>query len=475
MDIVIISVVTPFVFLLLFLTWRRLIISVLVLVVLEGIARKWILPQAANLIYFVKDFVLIIAYYKYFVYYGKKIKSHNINFLILLLAIWALAQAFNPELGSPIVGFFGLRAYLLYIPLMWMLPDLFSESIDELYKFIRNYSLLVIPICLLAIAQFFSPPSSPLNVYASGAENVTTFGVGTEAIVRVTGSFPYITGFGTYLSVSFTFLIPLLTLKQSVTWRNLTIIELLLVVVSSFMTGSRTVVFYQLFFMIGYVLIFLFTDRSQALPIIKKFTFPLIVGATIIPIYFSKSISIFNQRVEQNSNEGSTRYFTPFIEPINAVYQVFKIKFMDSYGTGFTHQATPIIRNLLKLTQVRPIYADADYASLASIGEGEWGRVAIEIGAVGLIAWISVRLCLLLALWHVSQKVSHPFLKQLAISVFLFHVIQISTPVVFNTTMGIYYWFLSGFIFLLPAIESIQQQEYYVDRSYQDPQSQSHV
>jgi hypothetical protein len=471
MDIVIFSIVGSLLFFLLLMTWRRLVITVLVLVVLEGIARKWILPQAANLIYFVKDFVLVIAYYKYFILYGNKVKYHNINFAILLLAIWALAQAFNPELGSPIVGFFGLRAYLLYIPIIWMLPDLFSASIDELYKFMRNYSLLVIPICLLAIAQFFSPPSSPLNVYSGGSEQIATFGVGKEAIVRVTGSFPYITGFGTYLSFSFALLIPLLTLKQSIIWRNLTIIELLLVVVSSFMTGSRTVVFFQLFFMVGYVIIFMLRDPSQATSIIKKFTFPLIVGATIIPLYFSKSVDIFNQRVEANSNEGTSRFYSPFIEPVVAIYEVIKRKSLDSYGTGFTHQATPVIRNLLKLKQVRSVYADADYAALASIGEGEWGRVAIEIGAFGLAAWISVRVCLLIVLWNLFHKVSHPFLQQLAVSIFLFQLIQISTPVVFNTTMGIYYWFLSGFIFLLPAIESAQQQEYYLEQSNLEPNS----
>jgi hypothetical protein len=471
MDIITISVVAPFLFFLLFMTWRRLVISVLVLVVLEGIARKWILPQASNLIYFAKDFILVVAYYKYFILYGNKVKYHNVNYVILLLIIWAFAQIFNPELGSPIVGLFGLRAYLMYLPIMWMLPDLFSVNIEELYKFLRNYSLLAIPICLLATAQFFSPPSSPLNVYASGSEHITTFGVGKEAIVRVTGSFPYITGFGTYLTFSFTLLIPLITLKQSIIWRNLTIIELLLVVASSFMTGSRTVVFYQLFFMVGYVIIFLIREPLQAIPIVKKFTFPLIVGATIIPIYFSKSVNLFNQRVESNSAEGITRFYTPFTEPAMALYHVVRIKSLDSYGTGFTHQATPIIRSLLRLTQVRPISAVADFTNLMNIGEGEWGRVAIEIGAFGLAAWVSVRLCLLIALWNVFQKVSHPFLQQLAVSAFLFQLIQISTPVIFNTTMGIYYWFLSGFIFLLPAIESAQQQEYYAERSNLEPNS----
>jgi hypothetical protein len=38
----------------------------LILVVLEGALRKWVLPQASQFIYFLKDFVLIGAYLRYF-------------------------------------------------------------------------------------------------------------------------------------------------------------------------------------------------------------------------------------------------------------------------------------------------------------------------------------------------------------------------------------------------------------------------
>jgi hypothetical protein len=465
-NIIIIIIAAVSMCFLFFIEWKKLVISVLVLVILEGILRKWIFPQAANLIYFIKDFILIITYYKYFLVSGGRIRKHSVNPYILLLVIWSLIQAFNPELGSPIVGFFGLRAYLLYIPLMWLLPDLLSENIDKLYKFIRSYSLFIIPVCLLAIAQFFSPPSSPLNVYAAASE-ITTFGVGSEAVVRVTGSFPYITGFGTYLSVSFTLLMPLLSLRQPLVWRNLTIFELLLVVVSSFMTGSRTVVFYEVFFIIAYLFVLLFRQPSLAVPIIQKFTFPVILGVMLIPLYFGKSINLFTERAEANNKEGITRFFTPFLEPINAIYQVFNLKFIDSYGTGSTHQATPLIRSLLNLKQVDIIYAN--------IGEGEWGRVGLELGIMGLIVWICIRAYLIVFLWQTFKKVENSFLQQIALAVFLFHVIQITTPVVFNPTMGVYYWFLSGSIFLLPTIDHRQKQNKYLDQSTQETKSQKYV
>ncbi|MEA5626092.1 hypothetical protein [Nostoc sp. UHCC 0251] len=431
------------------LDWKKSVVFVLVFIILEGVARKWILPQASNLIYFVKDLVLIGAYIKYFLIEGKKIKKHNINIFIYLLAIWSFVQAFNPSLGSYIVGLFGLKTYLLYIPIFWILPDLFTSKID-LYKFIRNYSLLVIPVCLLAVAQFFSPPSSPLNVYASGVDVVATFGVGKEQIVRVSGTFSYITGFGTYLSVSLALLIPLLTLRQSRIWYCLTIIELLLVLGTSFMTGSRAVVLYEALFLISYIFILSLTHLNQAPRIIKKFIIPTIVAAMVVPTYFSKSINLLSQRSTSNSAEGTARIWRPFAEAASGINYIIQSKQIDSYGTGATHQATSFLRKLLDLPQGEPM----------PLLEVEPPRVAAEIGVIGFISWYLIRISLIIYLLLTLIKLRDPFLYQLALSAFLFHALQITIPVIFNPYMGIYYWFFAGFILLLPALEKREQETF---------------
>ncbi|MFM6509105.1 MAG: hypothetical protein ACKPJO_20090 [Dolichospermum sp.] len=368
-----------------------------------------------------------------------------INILIYPLAIWSFFQSFNPSLGSSIVGLFGLRGYLLYIPLFWIVTDLFPTKI-ALYKFIRNYSLLIIPVCLLAVAQFFSPPSSPLNFYAPGAGNmgIATFGVGKEAIVRVTGTFPYITGFGTYLCTSLTLLIPLLSLRQPLIWYYLTIIELLLVLGASFMTGSRGVVLYQGLFLISYVVMLLLTQYRQAFLNLKKFILPAIAVTVIVPRYFSKSIDLLSQRAIQNSKEGEGRIFQPFIEPLSTIPEIVQLKQIDSYGTGATHQATQVLRTTLNLPQ-------GD--TLPSVGEGETPRVIVEIGLIGFVLFYLLRINLIISLGLTLRKLRDPFLSQLGIGAFLFHTLQITSPVVFNPNMGIYYWFFAGFILLLPKLE----------------------
>ncbi|MFM5962230.1 MAG: hypothetical protein ACKOQ2_34635, partial [Dolichospermum sp.] len=74
----IIAIVLVAIFLLIWLSildWKKSIFFVLVFLILEGLARKWILPQASQYIYFIKDIVLIGAYIKYFLIEKNKIKK----------------------------------------------------------------------------------------------------------------------------------------------------------------------------------------------------------------------------------------------------------------------------------------------------------------------------------------------------------------------------------------------------------------
>ena len=78
-----------------------------------------------------------------------------------------------------------------------------------------------------------------------------------------------------------------------------------------------------------------------------------------------------------------------------------------------------------------------------------------------------MRINLIIFLGLTSIKVRDPFLSQLGIAAFLFHALQITTPVVFNPNMSIYYWFFAGFILLLPKLERSEKSEYSYYQQYQ--------
>ena len=447
--------------------WKLSVKTVLVLVVIEGALRKWAFPQASQLIYFLKDFVLIGAYLAYFtgsVRQNIQLPDKTIKGLVYLICFWCAFEILNPGLGSPIIGIFGVRNYLLYIPLMWMMPSLFSSE-AELYKFLRNYLLLLIPVGLLAITQYFSPPSSPLNVYADDIQQQLALSGET---VRVTGTFSYLAGYAVYLGICFTLLLPMMLRQQTSIWRWLTILEFSLVAITSFMTGSRGLMIFFALATLGYICLEGMRNFSALLNSFGKLLFPAIVGFVLVVTKFRTAVDSFGVRADR-TDDLLPRITGTFTEP----FQFFQHALFSGYGAGATFQANDAIRGILNLPAGEhiPVYFEA-----------EPGRIALELGMIGFLFWYGLKIVLVLAIWKVYQRLSQPFLKQLALSIFLFQSVNITSQFVFNHSANLYCWFLNGFIFLLPHLERIEtwKQNYYktqahdlsssiADSSYQQP------
>ena len=263
--------------------WRRSLAVVFLLVVVEGALRKWFLPQFSDLLYFLKDLVLLGAYLRFF-FFSKaapklSLPSYYIKFFLLLSAAWCIFQVFNPSLGSPIVGLFGLRGYLFYMPLMWLIPNLF-ETEEELYKALRWYLLLVIPVGILGIIQFYSPASSPLNIYAGGTDPTAGFS-GTDRL-RITGTFPYISGYAVYLSVCFAVLVPLLLRPQPRHWQWAGAVSMAIIVANSLMTGSRGVILFQGLYILSFILFLWVRKPSKMQAYLSRFILPIVISTVVL-------------------------------------------------------------------------------------------------------------------------------------------------------------------------------------------------
>lgn len=426
------------------LKWRSSVKTVFLLLVLEGALRKWILPQASEMIYFLKDVILLGAYLNFYGFSVSREKLPRqgkiVNVLIFISITWCIFQVFNPSLGSPLVGIFGLRGYLIYLPLIWMIPYLL-DSEDELYKFLRSHLLLTIPVGIIGIVQFFSPYDSFINAYANEEAVVrATFGVTNS--VRITGTFSYISGYASYLLICFGLLVIMLSVKQSQKWQLISAIELLLVSINSFMTGSRTTIFSEALFLLGYFLAKGLIKPNSILRLIQRLTVPIIVICIVALIWFRPAVESFWQRTTVNTDV-SGRIVESFTEPLHFI----RFKELDGYGTGATHQAAPMLRQILRLPAGEKI---------PTYYEAEMGRILLELGPVGFLFWYGLRVSILMVLLRTFLKLKIPFLRQLALAAFLIQAIQINGFLVFTPTYAVYYWFFSSFIFVLPRIEQIE-------------------
>lgn len=446
------------------LDWRKSVKATLVILVLEGALRKWVLPQASEMIYFLKDLVLFGAYFQYYGLSkgGRKFPTIKTPFIHILLGMvlgWCVFLSFNPSLGSPIVGLWGMKNYFYYVPLMWMLPNLF-QSEEELYKFLRSYLLLIIPVGLLGIAQFFSPASSPINVYAPGqaaSTGIATFGA--SRTVRITGTFSYINNYTAYLIVSFGLLIPFLSIKQQKWWKWATIVELLLVIGNSLMTGSRTPVIGSILLIMGYVVAKSIANPTRILNLVRLFVPPSIIVGLGGLVVFRSAIEKFSRRAA-GSKDVIERIILGFREPIQAM----RFKGPDAYGPGAVHPATGILRGVFGLPSGE---------RLAINYESEMGRIMLEIGPIGFLLWYGLKIAIALKLWLNFWKLKRHFLRELALVACLIQVVWFTGQNVFLVTFSLYYWFLTGFIYLLPYLEQVEnwRQQHQLLEIY-DEQSQ---
>lgn len=425
--------------------WRRSVKAALVLVVIEGAIRKWVLPQASDLVYFLKDIVLLGAYARYFIFEKKSkrgLSPTGMKALLWIAMIFIGFQVFNTRLASVPVGLFGFKAYLLYVPLCFMLRDLF-RSPEELQSFLKWYLLFVIPVGALGALQFFSSPTSPINTYVAGEEaDIATFGGSDEiARARITGTFSYISGYTAYLTVCQALLFAMLVVKLNKAWMAILVGAQALLMGNMLMTGSRGPVFSGVIVFAGFLL---FNQLARSRAVRKAFTMLLLTGvvcAVASMYWFDEALDAFWQRMT-TSDSASERMTSSFLEPLAFLSDPEIL----GYGAGATHPGG---------TGLRARFGLPDPPVPPPEAENETVRVMLELGAPGFLVWYALKLCLILALWRTRVQVRNPFLKNLALAAFLVHAVLLTGTTVLNHTAHVYFWFMAGFIFLLPHLDSI--------------------
>ncbi|HXO40780.1 MAG TPA: hypothetical protein VN999_04965 [Thermoanaerobaculia bacterium] len=422
--------------------WRLAVQVVMVLLVVEGAIRKWLFPGAQDLVYLAKD-VLLVGVYLGFMRDRARSRDRapalpTLYSALGLGALVGLLQVFNPKLPNLLVGVFGFKAYFLYVPLLFVLPAAFRTD-RELILFLRRYILLSIPVGVLAVAQFLSPSSSPLNTYArsdeavgalaNGSGYVSTFG--SSEYVRVTATFSYITGYGSYL-VAITILV--LAYLAATRWRLRRSLAahaaLGMAMLGMLMTGSRgPVLMLALLFPIYWWLAVMRGGDGGA-------TFArLLLGAAMLSILLvsvgSDALGAFLGRASSTSDVAGR-----IIAPLTAGFDILPDAGPVGYGIGATHQTASAFTQGL-----------APYYWLHGLGtESETGRVMLELGPVGFLLVYFVRIYLIGFALRQVFVVRTPFHRALATACLLFFLAQLLGSVVFDVTSDLYYWFFGGLL-----------------------------
>jgi hypothetical protein len=422
--------------------WRKAVQLALVLLIFEGALRKWAFPGAQDLVYFAKD-VFLLGTYGGFLRDRARLRYRlpvvpALYLTLALVALLGLFQVFNPRLPNLLVGVFGFKAYFFYAPLLFILPVTFATD-AALMTFLRRYTLLAVPVGLLAVAQFFSPPSSILNTYARSNEEmgyIATFG--SSEYVRVTGTFSFITGYTSYLLATSILLLGLLGAGR---WRlrgNLPLFGALgMTALGILMTGSRgPILMLAALFPIYWWLGVLREKGGGA-------TFGrLILGLSLVGAFLAwagaDALDAFYGRA-QGMADVPGRIASPLVAPL----QVLPHAGLFGYGIGATHQ-----------TAVALAPALVPYSWLQGlIIEVETGRVMVEMGPLGFLLVYFLRILLAVLAIRQILVLRTRFHRALATACLLWFLASIPSGVIFDVTSDVCFWFFAGILLLAMRLD----------------------
>ena len=433
-------------------SWETGVRALLVVLVVEGAVRKWFVPSASEFVYFYKDLLMVVILAGYMAAKRRPslvVKRQLKLFSVILAAftIYVVASVSNPALPHPVVGVLGVKAYLLYVPLAFLVPRMFTSK-EKLVAFLKWYVVIALPVAALGAMQFVdSDPQSAINIYAwdektmaaAGAEmSVANFMDSAGAsYVRITGPFSYLSGMTIYLPVAFALLLGLVAQRRlgplPKGFRWIYHLALAAVVTTAFMTGSRSVVLNLC------ITALLFYGLASKKDLFRRFR-QAAVGAALVAValtvFFPQAFDALYTRAFGGADqieEGQGRIEEAFRLPLEEAAYAGAF----GYGVGATQNATPALMSKLNL----PFMGER----IPIAYEAEPGRVMLELGVVGYLLHLTLRLGLLVTLLYACFNIRDAEARSLAVAAVAALLFPLALGgAVTQHTQNVFQWFLAG-------------------------------
>jgi hypothetical protein len=421
--------------------WRAGVKVALIIALFEGAIRKWGFPSGQELIYFLKDVFLAGAYLRFYFAPDDAVRSRRLAYgtgFIMLACLVVSFSALSPNLGSPLLALYGLKIYLYYLPLIFMIPYLY-ETEEDLKKGLLYFALFATPICLLGIAQWAAPGSSFLNIYAQSTDETIITEMAGSSRVRITGTFSYLTGHTTFLVVFFSLHVALLCTalpKWATFWL---MANLPLLAANSIMSGSRGVVLYMVLFVAIFLVAATFIRISRGKSVVMVLAGVVALGGGLAVTVFREATANWYVRATESGDSVKSRTIDHPTESLK--YAINEVGFIG-YGIGLTHPAMDRIRKVLGVAPPRvkaPVY------------DLEISQVYVELGFFGFMFWYGLRFMLVKRAYTCFANTHSDFLRPLLFASWMVQLSHMILSFVLNHTAGILVCACAGLSFI-PAL-----------------------
>lgn len=423
--------------------FRKMFITSLIWLLLEGIFRKWFFYSLAGPLFYIKYILFGLTYILYFLNYFSlpsitKIYQYFILMFVLICCFGLLHNKLN---NSILVGIIGIIVHLLFIPIIHLNQFLFI-NLNSINVFSKVLAYISIPICILGMIQFYLPVDHILNGFTNEDQLISR----VATFTRISSIFSFVKIYNAYLLFSITFLGVVLLNKLLKNERIIIyVVSIILLIINMFMTGSRLPLMLAGF---NFAIIGLYAFLN--FNTLRKTVFVTFLFGTIsvVFLYFTTTLvsdpidaTIWRfEKAESRHRTESTGY-TDLQLRMEERLDIFKYSDEASwfgYGIGMTYQgAKSFIKNPI------PFYFEE---------EGE--RIVLELGLIGGIIILLMRLAFFIFAFGFLKNC-----KSVEIKLFLLALTLLITPPLLTIQMttfsyleNFFYYFSFGLIIALYKI-----------------------
>ena len=303
---------------------RQLISLLVVVLTFEGIARK-AFPTLSVWLFLLKDFIVtIMALYVVRMPAAPALSAlwRAYKILAVLFVPPFLCTAWNDWVVGDhlLLAVFGAKQYLLFPMVGFATFYAFHRvKMEEILRFFRWASLLIIPTAALAFVQLRLPHDHWLNMAVTGT-SLSAFAAAGE--LRVSSSFSFVAQYCAFLNAQVFMLMLALHewRKRSLIWKALLFSLVPLFVMSSFITGSRgAVVGNTVIILVAGVLVLCRFEFGKALKIVAVAVL-LLLTVRVVQHFVPQTMAAYSEREEGHliglSAEVKQRVYDSFFVPV---------------------------------------------------------------------------------------------------------------------------------------------------------------
>lgn len=358
------------------------LIAFFLLLTFDGALRKWFLPSIQSIILPIKDALLFGLLLLAVVYPATRLQRAAVPraFVAVMTcyAVWALFGMFNPHLPNMLVGLWGAKAHLLYAALVLLVPAVIRDLTSAWHVLRVGYPILAIPVAVIGLLQVNLPSEHILNIQIGDDAAAAAF-FGDDNLLRVSGTFSYLSGMGAFVQV-----MALLGIGLFVAGLRTPVflVALLLILASLPVAGSRAVIVTTAF---GAVAMLCGGVAVRAVTMRRFVGLSIALAAGVALVIYAQSDAwiAIQQRDEANRDEGRGRIL------INALslFEYWGLAGMTGFGSGAAN---------LGAVALAPDVPPFSWLPPKTAFEEEGARIVLELGIVGALLNLALRLQVLL-------------------------------------------------------------------------------